>query len=560
MRKVIFGILFLALLTGGAAAAALVDNGNDTVTDTETELMWQKATAPGIYTWQQALAYAEGLLLNGHSDWRLPNRNELQTLVDYSRSGRAIDPLLVANTMSSGYWSSTTYAHLTSYAWRVDFSYGHVYGYGKFSSCFVRAVRAEQSGSLGDSVILGGKVIARDTRGNILGPLMGAEVAIDGGSSKTTDNLGGFTFQDLTPGSIKLTVTKSGYYPATSQFMIRAGDNNQKTIYITQQPAQSTTKPSVIGFDSPFGLHFISGMPGDLGLEAMVAWNGLPGTVRFLVGGEWFSATMQDIGGGQARATISIQIPTILANISVVLIEVTNSEGQTTISPTGVFFYPVPALLNMISDILPSWTLTGRTYSSDTEISVPFWKKEIPSGVLESEASLGYRQKIAFDTLSGDFVIGLNGFVEMSTKLDFADVENLTGARGDYTATLTYFFRGESAPKVQGNLELAGTLKSGVGAPAVYTMKLFPPAVPVVDTLLAVPVVKDILKALKLRLYLIGGLGFNGTWGENQNCWLGTETIGGSFTLGAEIQALVEKWGAELGVYAGGTAMSFKII
>ena len=54
---------------------------------------------------------------------------------------------------------------------------------------------------------------------------------------------------------------------------------------------------------------------------------------------------------------------------------------------------------------------------------------------------------------------------------------------------------------MQGNLEIAGTLKSGVGAPAVYTLKLFPPAVPVVDTLLAVPVVKDILKALRLRLF-----------------------------------------------------------
>ena len=38
-----------------------IDNNDGTITDTATGLMWQKATAPGTYTWQQALAYCEDL-------------------------------------------------------------------------------------------------------------------------------------------------------------------------------------------------------------------------------------------------------------------------------------------------------------------------------------------------------------------------------------------------------------------------------------------------------------------------------------------------------------------
>ena len=130
----------------------LVDNHDGTVTDTETGLMWQKATAPGTYTWQQALAYAEGLELpiGGYTDWRLPNRNELQTLVDYSQYNPSINSLLQTTTLSSDYWSSTTYANNTSNAWLVNFYDGGVNVLNKSSSYYVRAVRAGQSGPFGN--------------------------------------------------------------------------------------------------------------------------------------------------------------------------------------------------------------------------------------------------------------------------------------------------------------------------------------------------------------------------------------------------------------------------
>ncbi|MBN1277277.1 MAG: DUF1566 domain-containing protein, partial [Deltaproteobacteria bacterium] len=52
--------------------------------------MWQKATAPGTYTWEHALDYCEELSLGERTDWRLPNIKELRSLVDYSNYDPAI--------------------------------------------------------------------------------------------------------------------------------------------------------------------------------------------------------------------------------------------------------------------------------------------------------------------------------------------------------------------------------------------------------------------------------------------------------------------------------------
>ena len=127
-----------------------VDNSNGTVIDTDTGLMWQQDTAPSLYSWQDALSYCENLTLAGYNDWRLPNANELQSLVDYSRFSLSIDPVF-PNTMSSYYWSSTTNASSTDGAWYVYFLSGYVSYYYKSYGYYIRAVRGGQCGSFGDS-------------------------------------------------------------------------------------------------------------------------------------------------------------------------------------------------------------------------------------------------------------------------------------------------------------------------------------------------------------------------------------------------------------------------
>jgi hypothetical protein len=134
----------------------LVINGDGTVTDTDTGLMWQQETAEEM-NWEASLIYCENLSLAGYSDWRLPTVKELASIVDLSKINPAIDKDYFPDTMSSSYWSSTTVNYSSHYAWYVHFSYGGVgHGYtSKKSTYYVRAVRAGQLdiGSFGSLAI-----------------------------------------------------------------------------------------------------------------------------------------------------------------------------------------------------------------------------------------------------------------------------------------------------------------------------------------------------------------------------------------------------------------------
>lgn len=128
------------------------DNGDGTVTDRSTGLMWQQATPPGTYTWQQALDYAEKLLLGGsvgnkYEDWRLPTIKELGSIVDHGRYSPTIDTSLFPGTLASIYWASTNYAYDPSRTWYLDFSSGASYaGYRtNFGNYYIRAVRSGEN-------------------------------------------------------------------------------------------------------------------------------------------------------------------------------------------------------------------------------------------------------------------------------------------------------------------------------------------------------------------------------------------------------------------------------
>ncbi len=102
------------------------DNGDGTITDRATGLMWIKEDNGEGISWQAALSYAENMEYAGFSDWRLPDAKELQSIVDYSRSpastaSAAIDPLFSCSQITNEvgemdypwYWSSTTHARQT---------------------------------------------------------------------------------------------------------------------------------------------------------------------------------------------------------------------------------------------------------------------------------------------------------------------------------------------------------------------------------------------------------------------------------------------------------------
>jgi hypothetical protein len=111
---------------GAPNLASYTDNGNGTVTDNVTGLMWQQAVQEAMYyTWAQAVAYCPTLTLAGHSDWRLPTRIELLSIVDFGRDP-AINTTYFLST-STYLWSSSPLARSSSNAWYVNFSDGNSY-------------------------------------------------------------------------------------------------------------------------------------------------------------------------------------------------------------------------------------------------------------------------------------------------------------------------------------------------------------------------------------------------------------------------------------------------
>ncbi|MCR8725185.1 Lcl C-terminal domain-containing protein [Frigidibacter sp. ROC022] len=96
------------------------DNGDGTITDLATGRMWQQADDGTRREWAEALAYCEALDLGGHQDWYLPNSKELQSIVDYDKTGfPAIDEAFFGITRDSetlDYWTSTTFGDIKSHA------------------------------------------------------------------------------------------------------------------------------------------------------------------------------------------------------------------------------------------------------------------------------------------------------------------------------------------------------------------------------------------------------------------------------------------------------------
>ena len=148
-----------AILSGNVertADGSFTDHGNGTVTHATTGLMWKKCPegrsysagsctgSTGSYTWQQALR--RGVLdttTGGQSDWRLPSRSELLSIVETGCSGQLINTSIFPNIPSSSiFWTSTHTGDLDPLsAWLVRFSTGQTVIYEKANTAYVRLVR-----------------------------------------------------------------------------------------------------------------------------------------------------------------------------------------------------------------------------------------------------------------------------------------------------------------------------------------------------------------------------------------------------------------------------------
>jgi hypothetical protein len=142
---------------------SFADNGDGTITDNATGLMWSQNDSGGGLDWEDALAWVEQKNAENHlgySNWRLPNAKELQSIVDYTRSpgttgSAAIDPLFNATAIINEakqtdypcYWSSTTHANWTaiSGAYGAYVAFGRAMGYMDDAWADVHGAGAQRS-------------------------------------------------------------------------------------------------------------------------------------------------------------------------------------------------------------------------------------------------------------------------------------------------------------------------------------------------------------------------------------------------------------------------------
>ena len=82
-------------------------NGDGTVTDSATGLMWQEDDSGSGLDWDNALTYAENLTVGGYDDWRLPNVKELQSIVDYTHSPSATDAVDLGPAIDTEFFEIT---------------------------------------------------------------------------------------------------------------------------------------------------------------------------------------------------------------------------------------------------------------------------------------------------------------------------------------------------------------------------------------------------------------------------------------------------------------------
>ena len=165
MKRLLFGLL-AATLAGHALAQTCpanvkrtapdsryeLQNSGAEVWDKQTDLIWQRCSlgqswdgssctgAATGHTWQQALEAARA----AGGGWALPDKRELQSLVERGCYNPAVNITVFPNTPSSGYWSSSSVAGYGDYAWLVYFYGGYDYGGGKDYDNYVRLVRARQ--------------------------------------------------------------------------------------------------------------------------------------------------------------------------------------------------------------------------------------------------------------------------------------------------------------------------------------------------------------------------------------------------------------------------------
>ena len=117
----------------------------DVVVDNVTHLVWQRVISTNALTYDQAASYCDSLDLGGRTDWRLPSRIELVSLIDWDRARQGNIDSVFTDAPSLTVWACTPGAGNPLNAWIVDFSKGAIGGAWKTDTELARCVSGSWS-------------------------------------------------------------------------------------------------------------------------------------------------------------------------------------------------------------------------------------------------------------------------------------------------------------------------------------------------------------------------------------------------------------------------------
>lgn len=144
-KYMIFSLLALFLGTNSFADAR---QAGSIVVDKKNAIYWQDdaSSKESSEDWNDAILYCDKLVLNGMEHWRLPTFKELFSIVDYTRSHPAINPLF-GFVAEGSYWTSTPFSPTKARAWTIDFRRGETYYNYTTTNHAVRCVKEISMGA-----------------------------------------------------------------------------------------------------------------------------------------------------------------------------------------------------------------------------------------------------------------------------------------------------------------------------------------------------------------------------------------------------------------------------
>ena len=209
--------IFTILLFPNISNASYTDNGDGTITDTGTGLMWQKNTSNTTQNWQNSILYCASQNTGGFTNWHLPNKKELESIVDYTKNLPAINSIF--NTNNAEYWTSSTYSGNQSTAWTISFGDGRSLHWNEYKTIgfYSRCVRTTPppTGSLQINLLPQSAISA------------GAQWNIDNGSWQNS----GTTLSNITTG------THTVYFKTTNGW---TAPQNQSVTISSNQTTNAT--------------------------------------------------------------------------------------------------------------------------------------------------------------------------------------------------------------------------------------------------------------------------------------------------------------------------------